>query len=447
MRAYRWLIMTGAAVIGLAVLAIAAGALWLNSFIHSDAFKVEVESRAAQTVGGPVQIQSIEFDVFHGVKLLGFATQIDPSHAGGQGALKVRIAGINCGYSWSDLFQRKLQVTGVTLDQPQIVLTKQATAPPPAQALPGGPDSGTTASPGTAVPFQVALGRAKVSDGSLSILDANGTSMVDFQGVNATADTSGYFEGKDVTGTLKITDMQGSNLHITNFSTPFTWHQNLLDAKPFEATAFNGTIAGGYHFDGTAPSVLEVNAKGFDVAQLTAATSSGSSARLSGLLDLQSKWFGAESGDPNGEGDAQLRNGKLEGVKMLRDLSGVLRVKELDEPLITSAKTHFVVQNRQTKFIGLQINAGAVQMTGSGTIDFNGGLNADMVLILSSDAMGRLPKEVSAFFVQQSDGSGSVAFHLSGTAANPKTDLATRLFLQNMQLQNSLKKELNKFFH
>jgi len=439
--------MTVAAVVGLAVLAIAAGGLWLNSFIHSAAFKVEVESRATQAVGGPVRIQSIDLDLVRGVKLLGFMTQIDPSHAGGQGALKVQVASVNCGYSWSDLFQGKLRVTGVTLEKPQIVLTKQATAPPPAQALPGGPDSGTTAGPGTATPFQVALDRAKVSDGSLSILDAAGTSMVEFHGVNATADTSGYFEGKDVTGTLKIADMQGSNLHITNFSTPFTYHPNLLEATPFAASAFNGTIAGGYHFDGAAPSVLELNAKGLDVVQLTAATSSGSSARLSGLLDLQSKWFGAESGDPNGEGDAQLTNGKLEGVKMLRELSGALRVRELDEPLITSAKTHFVVQNRQTKFIGLQINANVFQMTGSGVIGFDGSLNADMVLILSSDAMGKMPREVSAFFVQQSDGSGSVAFHLSGTAANPKTDLVTRLFLQNMQIQNTLKKELNKFFH
>ena len=447
MRAYRGLIITIAAVAGLVVLAIAVGALWLNSFIHSDAFKAEVQSRASQALGGPVTVESVDFDIFHGVKLQGFVTQIDPSHSGGQGALKLNIARVNCGYDWTDLLEGKLSMTGVTLEKPQVVLTKQATPPPPAQALPGGLDSGATAGPGTAMPFRVALERAKVSDGSLSIRDAAGTSMVELQGINASADTGGYFAGKDVTGTLKIADMQGSNLHITNFFTPFTYHQNLLDAKPFEATAFNGTLAGGYHFDGTSASTLELNAKGLDVAQLTAATSSGSSARLSGSLDLQSKWLNAESGDPNGEGDAQLSNGKLEGVKMLHDLSGVLRVKELDEPIISSATTHFVVQNRQTKFIGLQINSSLFKMTGSGVIGFDGGLNADMVLILSSSAMGKMPREVSAFFVQQSDGSGSVAFHLSGTASNPKTDLITRLFLQNMQLQNTLKKELNKFFH
>ncbi len=449
MRSFRWLIITVAVVVGLAVLAIAVGALWLNSFIHSDAFKVEVASRASQVVGGPVQIQSIDFDIFRGVKLQGLVTQIDPSHSGGQGALKVNIASVNCGYSWADLLERKLSLTGVTLDKPQVVLTKEPTAPVRAQALPGGPDSGTTAGPGTATPFQVALDHVKISDGSLSIRDEAGTSMVEFQGVNAAADTSGYFDGKDVTGTLKIADMQGSNLHITSFSTPFTYHANLLDAKPFEATAFNGTIAGGYHLDSSGPSTLELNAKGFDVAQLTAATSSGSSAKLTGSLDLQSKWIGAESGDPNGEGDAQLTNGKLEGSKILQEASQVLRINELAEPIISSAKTHFVVKDRQTRFIGLQLISSFFSISGDGTIGFNGSLDANLVLVLTPGAMAKIPREAAASFVQQQDGSGSISFHASGTTSDPKTDLAERLLLQNgkTQIKNVLNKELNKFFH
>ena len=447
MRAYRWLIIAVVAFVGVAVLAIAVGALWLNSFIHSAAFKAEVESRASQTVGGPVTIQSVDFDIFRGVKLQSFVTQVDPTHAGGQGALKVNIASVNCGYAWSDLLQGKLRVTGVTLEKPQIVLTKEPTPPPRAQALPGGLDSGATAGPGTAMPFQVTLDRAKISDGSLSILDAAGTSMVELKGVNLTADTSGFFEGKDMSGTLKIADMQGSNLHITSFSTPFTYHANLLDAQPFEASAFKGTLAGSYHSDGTSASVLELNAKGLDVTQLTAATSSGSSARLTGSLDFQSKWLSAESGDPNGEGDAQLTNGKLEGVKILREVGEVLKIKELEEPIISSAKTHFVVRDRQTRFIGLQANSSFFQITGDGTIGFNGSVNANLVLILSSSAMGRLPSPVAASFVQQQDGSGSIAFQVSGTTADPKTDLAMRLLMENKEIKNVINKALNKFFH
>jgi hypothetical protein len=447
MRSFRWILVTGGVVVGLAVIAIAIGALWLNTFIRSQAFKTEVQARASQSVGGPVEIQSIDFDIFHGVKLQGLVTQIDPSHSGGQGALKIQAASVNCAYSLTDLLSRRLRLTGVTLDKPQIVLTKQATLPAPPQARPGAADSGAAQGEGTALPFQFVLDRAKVNDGGVLVQDANGTSMVELKGVNAVANTSGYYDGKDMTGTLKIADMTASNLHVTNFYTPFTYHQNFLAAKPFEATAFNGNISGDYLMDGSGPSVLNLNGKGFDVAQLTAATISNSSAKLSGSLDLQSKWRGAETGDPNGEGDAQMANGKLEGVKILQTLSQLLKVKELNAPVITKAQTHFVVQNRQTKFIGLQLESPIFRITGDGTIDFSGAIDANLVLILGRDAMAKLPKEAAASFVQQQDGTGSIAFHVTGTTADPQTDLAERLLMQNTQIKNAINKALNKFFH
>jgi uncharacterized protein involved in outer membrane biogenesis len=409
---------------------------------------VEVESRASQSIGGPVQIQSIDFDIFHGVKLQGLVTQIDPSHAGGQGALKVQIASVNCTYSLTELLTGRLRLTGVTLDHPQIVLTKQATVPAPIQTRPGAADSGAAQGEGTALPFQFVLDRAKVSGGSVSVCDATGASMVELQAVNADANTSGYVEGGDVTGTLRVADITvPPNLHVTDFSTPFNYRQGGLDARPFDASAFGGKIAGDYQMGGSGPSVLDLNAKGFDAAQLTEATVSNSSAKLSGSLDLSSKWRGVETGVLDGEGDAQLSNGKLEGVKILQEVSQVLKIKELNAPVITQAQTHFVVQNQQTKFIGLQVNSPIFQITGDGTVDFNGNLNANLVLILTRDAMGRLPKEAAASFVQQQDGTGSIAFQVTGTTANPQTDLATRLLMQNTQIKNAINKALNKFFH
>ena len=447
MRSLCWLIITGAVVVGLAVLAIAIGSIWLNSFIHSAAFKTEVESRASQSVGGPVQIQTIDFDILHGVKLQGLVTQIDPAHAGGQGALKVQVASVNCTYSLMDLLSRRLRLTGITLDQPQIVLTKQATAAPPAQPRVGGPDSGTTAGPGTALPFQFVLDRAKISNGAVSIQDASGTPTVNLKGLNTVANTAGYYDGRDVTGTIKIGEVVASNMVVKNFSTPFTYHANYLAAKPFEATSFDGNISGAYLMDGTGPSVLDLNAKGLDVAQVTAATSSGSSAKLSGSLDLQSKWRGAETGDLNGEGDAQLTSGKLEGVKILKDVGSILRINELNAPTITKAQTHFVVGNRVTTFNGLQLDSPLFQITGNGTVGFNGALDADLVLILGREVMGKLPKEFANSFVQKQDGTGSISFHVTGTTNDPKTDLLQRLLMQNTQIKNEINKALNKFFH
>ena len=220
-----------------------------------------------------------------------------------------------------------------------------------------------------------------------------------------------------------------------------------LAAKPFGASAFGGSLAGDYQTLGSGPSVLDLNARGLDVAQLTAATISNSPAKLSGSLDLQIKWSGVETGVLDGEGAAQLVNGKLECVALLQQLStGLLKIKELNSPVISKAQTHFLVQNQQTKFIGLQLDSTGFRITGDGTIGFDGGLNANLVLILTRDTMARHPKELAASFVQKQDGTGSIAFHVSGTTSNPQTNLPERLLMQNTQIKNAINKALNKFF-
>jgi uncharacterized protein involved in outer membrane biogenesis len=450
MRSYRWLIVTVAVVAGVAALAIAVGAIWLNSFIHSPGFKDEVESRASQSVGGPVQVESVDFDVLHGIKLRGFVTQLDSNHTGGQGALKVNVAQVNCTYSLWDLLERKLRLTGVALDQPQITLTKQPTAPlqaPPAtDSSATGEAAGSSGTSGSS-PFQFVLDHVKVSNGRMTILDAVGTTMIDLQGIDASANTSGYYEGRDLTGKVSIAQASASNMLVKNFSTPVNYHTNYLSANPLSASAFNGGLKGDFLMDGSGPSVLNLNGNGLDIEQLTAATSSGSTAHLTGSLDFQSKWRGVESGDLNGEGDAQMSNGKLENVRMLQDVSSILRVKELSEPVITKATTHFVVRNRVLNFNGLQLSSPLFGLTGNGVVGFNGSLSADLVLVLTRDAMGRLPRELSGSFVQQPDGTGTIAFHVSGTTSNPQTDLPQRLLMQNLQIKNVANKLLNKFFH
>ena len=277
--------------------------------------------------------------------------------------------------------------------------------------------------------------------------DESGVVTINLQGIDVDANTAPYYEGKDVTGTLSVAELTlPSGLQAKQFSTPFTYRQGVIEAKPFAASAFNGNVAGGFQLGSSGPSILDLNGKGLDVAQVSNALSPDSSRRLSGSLDVQSKWRGVETGDLNGEGDVQVTNGKLEGVRVLESLSTILRVKELNAPVISKAQTHFLVGNRETQFTGLQVESPIFKLTGDGVVGFDGGLNANLVLVLSKDAMGKMPKEVAASFVQQQDGSGSIAFHVTGTTSNPQTDLAGRLLLQNPQIKNIITKQLDRFF-
>ncbi len=450
MRSYRGLMVAVTVVLGVAAIAIAIGAIWLNSFIHSPGFKDEIESRASQSLGGPVQIDAVDFDVLHGIKLRGFATQIDPGHDGGQGVVKINVAQVNCAYSLGDLLAGKLRLTGVTLEQPQFTLTKQPAAPPQSSAAseisstPGGATP-SSSNAGGGMPFQFVLDRVKVSAGSVTVLDASGATMVDLQGVNADADTSGYSEGKDVTGTIRVAQVTASNMQATNFSSPVAYHTNFFSALPLDATAYNGRLAGDFQMRDSGPSVLNLNGNGVDVEQLLAASSPGSTVHLTGSLEFVSKWRNVESGILDGEGDAQLTNGKIENMKILREISSLLRVKELNDPIITKATTHFVARRRLIVFNGLQLNSPLFSMTGNGAVGLKGELGADLVLILSRDAMAKLPSELAASLVQQPDGTGSIAFHVSGTTSSPHTNLAQRLLLQNTDIKSDLNKELNNY--
>ncbi len=432
-------------------LGIAVGPVWLNTFIHSAAFKQEVETRAGQSLGGTVRIDSIDFSILSGVKLHGLVTQLDAAHASGQGEIAARIEEVNCRYSPWQLLRLRLALTAVTLDQPQIILTRQPPSevqPPAASNEPPAPGATPTTPGGHAAPFQFVLDALTVSDGALSVRDATGTSLAELHGIQVAARTAGFTEGGDVTGTIKIDQVTvPPNVTLTDFSTPFTYRPGAVEANPFDAAAFNGRLAGDYVLGASGPSLLDVNAKGLDVAQLAQAANPSSPAKITGSLDVQSKWRGVETGRIDGEGDAQLRDGKLGSVPILSQLAGLLRMKELESPVLKSAQTHFQVADGRTHFTGLQMDAGLFSVTGDGTIDQGGALSADLVLVLTRDSMGRIPKEAAAFFVQQQDGSASISFHVGGTASHPTTDLGTRLLLQQAPVQSILNHALDRFFH
>jgi uncharacterized protein YhdP len=450
MKAWRWVLIPVGVLLLLLFLAIAIGPTWLNTFIHTEAFRHEVETRASQSLGGTVQIDSIDFSIWSGVKLHGLVTQIDSAHANSQGAVVARIEQVSCRYSLWRLLDRQLALTGVTLDKPQIILTRQ----PPGEVVPPAPATPSTATPtpttpgGNAAPFAFVLDALKINDGALSVRDSNGASLAELHGVQIAAKTAGFQEGKDITGTIKIDQVTAPpNLTLTDFSTPFTYRPGVAQADPFAASAFNGRLAGDYMLGLTGPSLLDVNAKGLDVAQIAQATNPGSGSKLAGSLDVQSKWRGVETGKIEGEGDVQMHDLSLGDLPLLKELAGILKVKELASPTFKTAQTHFQMADGRTHFTGLQADAGPYSFTGDGTIDQGGGLNADLVLILTSGTMSRIPKEAAMFFVQKQDGSASIAFHLGGTISHPQTDLGSRILMQGGAVPNLLNHALDRFFH
>lgn len=433
MRFLRWLFIVVVVVVVLALIALIPGTLWLNSFIHSDAFRQEVETRAGQAIGGKVEIKQIDLSIFSGVKLSGLATKLPTP----QGTVIAQVEGVNCSYSLMALLSRRFQLDGVTVVKPEIVLTQQAASSVATPTPPPTPANGATAKEtesGKTSPIQVVLKAAKISDGRLSICDATGATKADLQGIQVSADPSGYNEGKDITGKLLIATVGlPQNLKLIDFSTPFTYRTGAMSATPFKASAFSGTLTGGYTLAPGNPSLLEVDAANLDMAQIGKAANPNSSTVLSGSLALQSKWHGVETGTLTGEGDAQITDGKLTGVSVLRDLASIVRIKELDNPILKSVTVHFQVAGGSTHFTNLRIESPVFVMTGDGVVDPQGRLDANMVLTLSGGT--KLP-----------GGAGSIPFHLGGTVSSPQANINPASLLQTPKVEKAVNKAISHLF-
>ena len=151
-----------------------------------------------------------------------------------------------------------------------------------------------------------------------------------------------------------------------------------------------------------------------------------------------------ETGKLTGEGDAQITNGKLTGVTVLRDLASALRVQALSEPDLKSVTVHFQVADGSTHFTNLRIESSIFEMTGDGVINAQGGLDANMVLTLHGDSMGPgIPGAAASLFSKLPGGAGSIPLHLTGTVGAPQTDLSRLLLPGSQHVEKVLTNTIN----
>ncbi len=436
-----------AILLALLAIGLGGGSLWLDSFIHSDAFRHDVEARVGKTMGATIEIRQIDFGILRGVELKGLGTKMVTA----QGTVVSEVAKVRCSYSLGALLDRKLQLDGVTVEEPRIVLTQLPPSKVPEPVAPAlesndNPTPEQTKS-GKTAPFEVILKAAKVKNGRLSLQDAAGATQADLQGLQMTADTEGYFVGKDVSGELSVATITlPNNLVLTDFSTPFRYRTNLFEASPYKVSVLGGQANGDYRVDPSGPSVLEVNATGIDLAAAEKIVAPDLPTKLSGTLASQSKWTSVEKGKLTGEGDAQMVAGKLTGQPILRDLAKALQIPEMRNPEIKSFVVHFRVANGTIRFSEFLLKSAAFEMAGSGVIDPRGNLTANMTLVLYDTTLSRIPPVVAPFFAKV-PGGGSIPFQLTGTALNPESDSLTKNFIQGSKVNESIKKTLNKFFH
>lgn len=434
MKVLRWVLVV------VVVLAL-VGMISLYSYLHSDALRHDIEKQASLALGGTVEIKQLDIGLGGGLKLNGVNTKLVTPN----GTVVTQVESTTCSYSLVGLLSKKLDVGSITVTKPQIVLTQQ----PPSEVS-ASSDNGANTGGGVLTqkpPFDVTLGSVNVIDGAMSLQDATGASKAELQGLNVTADTSGYFKGEEVTGKMTVAQVTlQQNINITDFSTPFSSKGGAFAANGFSATAFGGKITGTYKLDPGTPSQLVSNITQMDLAQFGAATKPNSPEKLSGSLSSQGEWSGAETAKLNGQGDAQIVDGKLVGNTLMHDLAGAFELPEMADPDLQNVTVHFEIANGTTRFSKLLIKSVVFDMSGQGTVDPQGNLTADMHLIIHDDAMKRVPPYTVPFFTKLSQGGSSIPFKLTGTVDKPESDLTTKVFINGSKIDKSIKKVFDNLF-
>jgi hypothetical protein len=437
----RRLIVGAAIAVVLLAAALGIGVLCLQSYLGSDAFRHKVEAEAMDVSGATVGIQKLDFSLWHGVKLDGVTEQMVFT----RGTINGQLDTINCSYSLSGLLEHRVEVNEVTITQPQILLTQQpprSLTTPPASAIPMNP-----AADHSPLPLDVVVEAVRIVDGEMSVRDSAGVTSADLKGIDASLTTSDLMRGGKLNGTANVpTIALPQNVNVTNCSATFSGDRSGNAAASFTAQAFDGIVSGDFTLTPSGPSLSNISGTQLDMEKMGLAANSPSPTKLLGRAAFQSTWQGVETGLLAGNGTAQIANGRLVGSKIMNDLAAAFNIGSMSDPVIDSLTFKFDVAGGTTRFSNLDFKSVDFEITGSGVIDPQGNLNADMVLILHDSAFAQIPPIATHFFTKLPTGGASIPFQLSGTAAHPQSDLTTTIFVNTSKAQKTIKKVFDNLF-
>jgi AsmA-like C-terminal region len=131
---------------------------------------------------------------------------------------------------------------------------------------------------------------------------------------------------------------------------------------------------------------------------------------------------------------------------VLKALAVAVQLPELASPRFEECRMEFEVAGGVARTPVLRLRGPALELTGKGTYGLaTSGLDYDMTLALSPELLSRIPGNTTrAAFKKREDGFGTLDFGVTGTAADPKVDLVSRL---GMSLATEAAKEgLRKLF-
>ncbi len=275
--------------------------------------------------------------------------------------------------------------------------------------------------------------RVQVSNAGVDWMKANGSVRTQLEGIEI------KFEGTrsgDGVGEVRVQrGVWQEFLVVDSLEAKISIKGDLLSVSDFSANCGGGRLGGdaSLEFDASAPFKMKVSAEGVDLdtmsRELPSLRISGkaeASLELEGHLGEQWTWVGL--------GEITVEDGMFKGLALLQMLGQVFQVQELVNLKARKAHSKIRIARRTVALEGLHIDAGDVQLSAPGEVDFKRALSLQARISLPDHMIKGKALQLfdKRFSPPDADGRRSLAFQVSGSLDKPRTDLVEKLVGDNL---------------
>lgn len=269
-------------------------------------------------------------------------------------------------------------------------------------------------------------GDFSVRNGGFRLMDSSSRPIITLSGVNLAGNRTGGLLTADkliVGNTLVFHDLKGT---LFNQDGSLAFHD-------LRAVLGGGTVTGTLDCRDVFTSLpryrLEIALQDADLNRLLADASypSGpSKGSVSGNLTLEG--VAGQGSTMQGEGTLVLKEASLQPVDFLRQIGRILSIEELQLLRICEGKCLFRIESGKLLVDDLLLRSDNLMLAAKGPVSGTGELDLQTRLLFNEKLTSRLKGILgSQLAPAEESGYTQVAFHVTGPALNPRTDLLERL--------------------
>lgn len=294
------------------------------------------------------------------------------------------------------------------------------------------PTSGTPSLPAASGKTLRTLPLLTMTDGEVTLLNGDNLPIASVQGMNLTGK---LLPDGSSTGLLTATQITvGSSLIVHDLSSSVTLSSDAstLILGNLTATLGGGKLTGDFSL-ALLPSVPEYKTQltlaGASLNQFFLDASLGNSAAEGAVAgNLQLSGIAGIPRSMEGKGNLLCTNAVIQPADFLKQIGQILQIQELQILRLAEGKALFRIQQGDVQIDQLALRSENLILTAQGPLHSNGDLDLQARLLFNQQLTGRLHGFLGPQLTQAPEaGYSQVAFHVSGSARNPKTDLLERL--------------------